>query len=66
MKLGINMEALFQLLTAQDAANILKVSVGTLANWRCTGEGLSYTKIGRTVRYSGKDIPAFILKDKAT
>jgi predicted site-specific integrase-resolvase len=59
------MGALFKLLTPKDTASILQVSIGTLANWRCTGEGPSYTKIGRTVRYSPEDIQEFILKGKA-
>lgn len=54
------MEDLFKLLTPKDAAEILKVSVGTLANWRCTGDGPQYSKVGRSVRYSKEDILAFI------
>lgn len=43
-------------ITTQEAAKILKVTPGTLNNWRCMGVGPAYTKIGNgprgNVRYS--------------
>lgn len=41
------------LLTPNQMAQILGVSTGTLAVWRCTKRyALPYIKIGRSVRYS--------------
>lgn len=41
------------LLTEMQAAEILDVSPGTLAVWRCTKRyKIPYIKIGRNVRYS--------------
>lgn len=38
-------------LTPQDVAHKLRLAVGTLANWRVSGEGPAYVKVGRLVRY---------------
>ena len=49
------------LLTTQEAAELLDVSPQTLEVWRCTKRyPLAYTKIGRNVRYSRSAILAFI------
>jgi predicted site-specific integrase-resolvase len=48
------------LLTPQDVANRLGVSITTLATWRCTKRyPLIYLKVGRLVRYSLGDVEAF-------
>jgi hypothetical protein len=48
------------LLTPQDVATRLGVSITTLATWRCTKRyALTYVKIGRLVRYRMADIEAF-------
>jgi excisionase family DNA binding protein len=48
------------LLTPQDVATRLGVSVPTLATWRCTKRyALTYVKIGRLVRYRLSDVEAF-------
>lgn len=48
------------LLTPQDVANRLGISVPTLATWRCTKRyALTYVKIGRLVRYRLSDVEAF-------
>ncbi len=50
-----------RLLTPQQVADQLSVSVGTLAVWRATRRyDLPYTKIGRLVRYRLDDVEAFI------
>ena len=50
------------LLTPTQMAQMLGVSIGTLAVWRCTKRyPLPYIKVGRSVRYSrahGKDFIA--------
>ncbi|EGL55725.1 hypothetical protein MAMP_02719 [Methylophaga aminisulfidivorans MP] len=58
------MEEFIKLITAQDAAKLLNISVGTLANWRCRGEGPVPTKIGKSVRYALEDIKEFIAKGR--
>ena len=43
--------------TAAEAATVLGVKVGTLANWRSTGQhGLPYTKRGRVISYRLTDL----------
>jgi predicted site-specific integrase-resolvase len=50
-----------KLLTPDQVAERLSVSVGTLAGWRSTGTcQIPYIKIGRCVRYKSVDIEAFI------
>jgi hypothetical protein len=49
------------LLTPSQASEILGVTVGTLAIWRCLHRyNLPYKKIGRLVKYEQKAIAAFI------
>jgi hypothetical protein len=42
-----------------EAAERLRVSVGTLANWRVSGEGPKFIKFGRKVLYPVREIEAF-------
>lgn len=49
----VNPTEQIELLTAPQMAQLLGVSVGTLAVWRCTKRyPLPYIKVGRSVRYS--------------
>ncbi|ARD44766.1 MULTISPECIES: helix-turn-helix domain-containing protein [Colwellia] len=49
------------LLTPTQAADILGVTIGTLAVWRCTARyPLPFVKIGRRVKYRLSDINNFI------
>ena len=49
------------LLTPTQAADILGVTIGTLAVWRCTAcYPLPFVKIGRRVKYRLSDINNFI------
>lgn len=48
------------LLTPPEAADFLKVSVKTLNNWRWTGAGPAFKKIGRSVLYDFEDIKSFV------
>lgn len=56
--------SLFQpgdLITEHEAADILKVSVSTLRNWRYRGEGPAFIKLGkRAIRYRVPDVSAFV------
>lgn len=48
-------------LTSKQAAEILGVSIDTLAVWRCTKRyPLPYVKIGRKVFYRAEDLENFI------
>ncbi len=49
------------LLTPSEVAAVLKVSVSTLAVWRCTKRyALTFIKVGRSVRYRATDLAAFV------
>lgn len=51
------------LITPDQAADHLNVSVRSLAKWRSTGENnIPYSKIGRCVRYRLSDLDAYIAK----
>ena len=50
-----------KLLTPEQVANILGVSVNTLNVWRCTKRyNLPYIKPGRCERYRNEDVQRFI------
>ena len=49
-----------RLLTEIDAADRLSVSFRTLQQWRVSGGGPRFVKIGRCVRYTPADLTAFI------
>lgn len=50
------------LLTREQAAEYLGVTVQTLAVWACTKRyGLSYVKVGRLAKYRLADLDAFIV-----
>jgi hypothetical protein len=44
----------------EDTAAVLSNSVATLRNDRHLGRGLNYVKLGRSIRYRGADILAYI------
>jgi excisionase family DNA binding protein len=49
------------LLTPAEVAAQLRVSVGTLAVWRCTKRyPLKFLKIGHAVRYRAADVEEFL------
>ena len=57
----MNQSPIPNLLTPQQVAKILGVSVETLNVWRATKRyKLSYTKIGHLVRYKSIDVEKFI------
>ena len=49
------------LLTEQDAATLLKVTVKAVQGWRYRGGGPRFVKVGRCVRYRLEDLQAFVL-----
>ena len=51
------------LITPEQAAKRLNVSIRTLAKWRSLGfPSIPYTKIGRCVRYNPTDLDQFLTK----
>jgi hypothetical protein len=49
------------LLTAEEVSKLLKVSVGTLAQWRSTKRyDLKWIRAGGAVRYDMEDVRAFV------
>ena len=44
----------------EEAAAFIRVSPRTLEKWRLTGEGPVFQKLGRSVRYSTKDLIRFL------
>ena len=50
-----------ELLSVPEVAALLGLSRVTLANWRCTGKGPRWVKLGgRAVRYRRSDLEHFI------
>lgn len=49
-----------QLVSAEDAANILNISTSTLAKMRLSGRSPRYVKLGRRVAYRPSDLEAWI------
>jgi excisionase family DNA binding protein len=45
------MTQFLEMLTEEEAARFLKVSMRTLQSWRVSGGGPTYAKFGRAVRY---------------
>jgi len=46
-------------LTAEEAASYLRLAPATLANWRSSGCGPSYLKLGARVVYRRRDLDAW-------
>jgi predicted site-specific integrase-resolvase len=51
-----------KMLGEKQAAEILGLAVWTLRNWRCSGKGPPYIKIGGSVKYREEDLRTFIQK----
>jgi len=57
----MNKQTFFNRLTSAEAADILGVTEGTLAVWRCTKRyRLPFVKIGRKIFYHNEDVKAFV------
>jgi len=48
------------LVPEDEAARLLGVAPHTLAKWRRTGQGPTYRKLGRAVRYATADLLVFL------
>ncbi len=49
-----------QLISAEDAANVLNISNSTLAKMRLSGKSPRYIKLGRRVAYRPSDLESWI------
>lgn len=49
------------LLTEQESAALLHVTVKAMQRWRYRGGGPRFVKVGRLVRYQLEDLQAFVL-----
>lgn len=57
----MNKQIFFNRLSPAEAANILGITEGTLAVWRCTKRyQLPFVKIGRKIFYRSEDIQSFV------
>ena len=56
-----------QMLTPQEVAQLVKVSVGTLENWRLAGKGPKFIRLGGTprghARYRLQDVEDWMFED---
>ena len=48
------------LLTVEELAEILRVSVSALNKWRGLGRGPRFVRVGACVRYRASDVAAFV------
>lgn len=46
-------------LTPKETADRLRVTVGTLSNWRVQGNGPKFIKVGRKVLYPAAQVAAY-------
>jgi hypothetical protein len=58
--------AMPRLLTEGEVAEILRLSVKTLRNWRVSGGPLPHVKISRAVRYQQDDVVRLIAQQRRT
>lgn len=53
------------LLTVREAARRLGLACGTLNNWRSSGQGPAFVRLGSAVRYTEEDLSCFIAQGRA-
>jgi len=49
-----------ELLNMEDLSALLRIPIGTLRNWRVTGDGPPGFKVGRHVRYRFEDVERWL------
>lgn len=55
-----------RLMTASDVADTLRVSEGTLRNWRSAKRGPRFAEVGGSVRYREEDVAVWIEENLET
>ena len=53
-----------KLYPASDPAVLAIAPYSTMAHWRCEGRGPAFMKIGTRVMYSGRDLNAWLAKQR--
>jgi len=53
------------LLTPKDLAGRLKITVETLCRWRARGVGPQYHRFDRSIRYTQRDVDAWLASNQA-
>ena len=53
-----------ELVTQQQLANELQVSIRTLERWRKDGTGPAFIRVGRSLRYRRSDIDAWLTQQR--
>lgn len=48
------------MLTTQEAADLLRVHPVTLARWRAAGTGPTFIRVGRSIRYPATELQAWL------
>ena len=51
-----------EVLTPRETASFLKVSIHTLAKWRCNKKGPEYMRTGRLVKYDRRALETYLRK----
>ena len=54
------MDEQFKYLTEKEVSKVTSMALSTLRNARFNGRGISYCKVGRSVRYNSNDVVAFM------
>ena len=49
-----------ELLTTEDLAGRLKVSIATIESWRSNGEGPRYVRVVKAIRYRWSDVESWL------
>jgi hypothetical protein len=53
-------------LTPREAGEILRITPGTLANWRLQGRGPQFQRMGKRIRYAREDVEAWLLSKEVS
>lgn len=62
-RVGMTNEIPFQLLTTEELAEFLGVSMRTIEDWRCDRKGPPHVRLGpRTVRYRSDEVLAWLAR----
>lgn len=53
------------LLNTREAARRLGLAAGTLQNWRIRGQGPTYVRLGKAIRYEPESLARFVEQGRA-
>jgi len=52
-----------RMLTEKQVATLLNINRATLSNWRSSGKGPKYVKVGGSIRYRYTDVELYLEKN---